>query len=167
MGTAVRQAGVADAEELTRLREVMISSVFGPIPDPSWQRPCIEAFRAALADPDGPLQGFVVDAPDEPGVLAACSVGVLERRLPSPSNPNGMHGYILNVATDARYRRQGHARAVVVATLDWLRSRGIARVDLHASTEGEPLYRRLGFHEPNGASLTMWLTAPAAHRPAR
>ncbi len=159
MGIAVRRAGVEDAEELTRLREVMISSVFGPIADSSWQQPCIEAFRAALADPDGPLQAFVTDATDEPGVLAACSVGVVERRLPSPSSPLGLHGYILSVATDCRYRRQGHARAVVVATLDWLRGRGIARVDLHASTEAEPLYRELGFHEPRGAALTAWLTS--------
>ena len=158
MGIAVRQAGVQDAEELTRLREVMISAL-GPITDYSWREPCTEALRVALAEPDGPLQAFVTDAPDEPGVLAACSVGVIQRRLPSPSNPVGMTAYILSVATDPRFRRRGHARAVVGATLDWLRSRGIARVDLHASDQGEALYREFGFHEPNGLALTAWLTS--------
>ena len=156
MGIAARQAVVEDAEELTRLREVMIGT-FGPILDYTWREPCIEAFRAALADPDGPLQAFVTDAPDAPGVLAASSVGVIQRRLPGPANPNGLTGYILSVATDARFRRQGHARAVVTATLDWLRVRGVPRVDLHASDEGESLYRDLGFHEPRGRALTAWL----------
>ena len=54
MGITARQAVVSDAEELTRLREVMIST-FGPIPDHSWREPCIAAFRTALADPAGPL----------------------------------------------------------------------------------------------------------------
>lgn len=156
MGIAVRQAVLADAAELTRLREVMITSQ-GPMLDTSWRLRCTEAFRAALADPDGPLQAFVTDAPDEPGVLAASSVGVIQQRLPGPSNPSGMTGYILSVATDPRFRRQGHARAVVTATLEWLRGCGIPRVDLHASDDGEQLYRELGFHEPRGIALTAWL----------
>lgn len=156
MGIAARQAVLSDAEELTRLREVMIST-FGPIPDRSWREPCIAAFRTALADPVGPLQAFVTDAPDQPGMLAACSVGVIQQRLPGPSNWTGQTGYILSVATDPRFRRQGHARAVVVATLDWFRARGVPRVDLHASDQGESLYRDLGFHEPRGVALTAWL----------
>lgn len=156
MGITARQAVVADAEELTRLREVMIST-FGPVPDHSWREPCIEAFRVALADPAGPLQAFVTDAPDQPGMLAACSVGVIQQRLPGPANWSGRTGYVLSVATDPRFRRQGHARAVVVATLDWFRDRGVPRVDLHASDQGESLYRDLGFHEPRGVALTAWL----------
>lgn len=157
MGIMARQGTVEDAEELTRLREVMISSL-GPITDHSWYAPCVAAFRVALADRDGPLQAFVTDAPDEPGLLAACSVGVIQQRLPSPSNPTGRTGYVLSVATDPRHRRQGHARAVVVATLDWFRGRGIERVDLHASQDGEHLYRGLGFLEPRGLGMTAWLS---------
>ena len=156
MGVTARQATVEDAEELTRLREVMISSL-APITDHAWRELCVEAFRDALADPDGPLQAFVTDAPDEPGVLAASSVGVIQQRLPGPSNPSGMTGYILSVATDERYRRQGHARAVVTATIDWMRDCGVPRVDLHASDDGEALYRDLGFQEPRGLALTAWL----------
>jgi ribosomal protein S18 acetylase RimI-like enzyme len=157
MGIVARRGSVEDAEELTRLRGVMIAAV-SPTLDDSWRKPCIEAFRDALADQDGALQAFVTDAPDEPGRLGACSVGVVQQRLPSPSNLVGVTGYILSVATDPRYRRQGHARVVVAATLDWFRGRGVERVDLHASEEGEPLYRDFGFHPPNGRALTTWLS---------
>lgn len=157
MGIVARRAVVEDAEELTRLREVMLS-IFGPVVDRSWWQPCVEAFETALADSDGPLQAFVTDAPDEPGVLASCSVGVIERRLPGPANPDGVTGYILSVATDPRFRRQGHARASVSATLDWMRDCGVPRVDLHASESGEPMYRDLGFNDPRGRAMTAWLT---------
>jgi GNAT superfamily N-acetyltransferase len=158
VGIVARRATVEDAQELTRLRAVMISSL-APITDNAWWEPCVTALQDALSDPDGPLQAFVTDAPDAPGVLASGSVGVLQRRLPSPSNPSGVTGYILSVATDERYRRRGHARVVVGATLDWLRDCGVSRVDLHASDDARPLYRDLGFREPRGLAMTAWLPA--------
>lgn len=160
MGTAVRRATPRDAAELTRLREVMLEGTGGRAGDGSWKAVCIAAFEEALAAPDGPLQAFVVDAADRPATLAACCVGVIQPRLPGPQNRSGLAGYILSVATDARYRRRGHARAVVTATMDWFRGRGVARVELHASEHAEGLYRRLGFKEPAGLALTAWLGPP-------
>jgi ribosomal protein S18 acetylase RimI-like enzyme len=165
MDVEVRRATVEDAAELTRLREVMLSSM-APLTDTSWRELCVATLQTLLADPDGPLQAFVVDAPDEPGVLASSSVGVIEQRLPSPHNPSGTIGYILNVATDPRYRRRGLGRAVVVATVDWLSDRGVDRVELHASNDGEPLYRELGFQEPRGLALIRWIKRkPPAQSP--
>ena len=43
------------------------------------------------------------------------------------------------------YRRQGAARALTEAAIDWARRRGCAVVRLIASQEAEPLYRGLGF----------------------
>ncbi|MFF9896668.1 GNAT family N-acetyltransferase [Streptomyces longispororuber] len=53
------------------------------------------------------------------------------------------------------YRRRGHSRAILNGLLDWFREREASRVDLHASREGEPLYRDLGFTEHPGPAL--WL----------
>jgi GNAT superfamily N-acetyltransferase len=160
MAIPVRRASAEDASELSRLREVMFSS-FGPTPDRSaWWDAAVDALREALADPEGLIQAFVVDAPGAAGELASCAVGIIERRLPSPHNPIGMSGYVLSVATDPRHRRHGYARAVMEATLDWFESRGIQRVELHASTDAEGLYREMGFHEPHGLALTRWAQRP-------
>jgi GNAT superfamily N-acetyltransferase len=78
-------------------------------------------------------------------MLAACAVGVIERRLGSPDNPSGEFGYVFNVATDPGYRRRGYSRACMEAVLDWYRQREVAKVELRASAEGEPLYLALGF----------------------
>jgi GNAT superfamily N-acetyltransferase len=147
MGAVVRRASVEDAWELTRLRRVMLKA-FQDIDDESWEYACKDTLEQALADPDGMIQAFVVDAGDFPGKLAACAVGVIQQRLPSPDNHSGLIGYIQSVSTDPDYRRRGYARAVVEAALEWLDSCGVPKTELAAPILGGEFYRGLGFCEP-------------------
>ncbi|MFE2940431.1 GNAT family N-acetyltransferase [Streptomyces sp. NPDC059255] len=155
-----RRATPADAGELVRLRTIMLDSVHGPDQDTAWQSPAAETLRTRLADPGGDLAAFVVDRPGDGPVravgadgaghlggtgLAACAVGAIEQRLGSPGNPLGLVGHVFSVATDPDLRRRGYSRACMEALLDWYRSRGVRKIDLHASEEGEPLYASLGF----------------------
>lgn len=161
MGVVVRRASVEDAWELTRLRRVMLKT-FQEIHDEAWEYACKDALEQALADPDGMIQAFVVDAGDFPGKLAACAVGVIQQRLPSPDNHSGLIGYIQSVSTDPDYRRRGYARAVVEATLEWLDSCDVPKTELSATTVGDDLYRELGFSEPRfGTHLSRRLPEPA------
>ncbi|PZF95081.1 GNAT family N-acetyltransferase [Micromonospora deserti] len=157
----VRRAGVADAEELIRLRGLMLAAVRGREPAPGpWQEHALRLARAQLGDPDGPAAAFVVDAPDLPGGLVACAYGVIENRLGGPDNPTGQTGYVYNVVTEPAHRRRGHSRACLLALLDWYRDRGVRRVDLRASPDGAPLYRQLGFRPASGTAMR--LAVPAA-----
>lgn len=161
MGVVVRRASIEDAWELTRLRRVMLKS-FQEIHDEAWEYACKDTFEQALADQDGMIQAFVVDAGDFPGKLAACAVGVIQQRLPSPDNHSGLIGYIQSVSTDPGYRRRGYARAVVEATLEWLDSCDVPKTELSATTMGDELYRELGFSEPRfGTYLSRRLPQPA------
>ncbi|WP_327323360.1 GNAT family N-acetyltransferase [Streptomyces sp. NBC_01210] len=139
-----RRATPADAEELVRLRKVMQDSHLGPSPDVSWQPAAVETLRKKLADSDADadLTAFVVE---RPGGLAACAVGTIEYRLGGPGNPRGTTGYVFSVATDPDLRRRGYSRACMEALLGWFRERGVSRIDLRASSDGEPLYASLGF----------------------
>jgi len=47
------------------------------------------------------------------------------------------------------------------ALLDWFKTDGITRVDLHASQFGIEIYRKLGFCEPKYPELTWRLPATA------
>ena len=161
MGAVVRRASVEDAWELTRLRRVMLKN-FQEIHDEAWEYACKDAFEQALADPDGMIQAFVVDAGDFPGKLAACAVGVIQQRLPSPDNHSGLIGYIQSVSTDPDYQHRGYARAVVESTLEWLDSCDVPKTELTATTVGDDLYRDLGFSEPRfGTYLSRRLPQPA------
>ncbi|MEV6651013.1 GNAT family N-acetyltransferase [Streptomyces sp. NPDC051219] len=140
-----RRATARDAVEVVRLRKVMQDSLAGPHPDVSWQPASVEALRTKLADPDGDLTAFVVDHPERTGGLAACAVGTIEYRLGGPVNPDGMVGYVFSVATDEDQRRRGYSRACMEGLLGWYRERGVRKIDLRASAQGELLYASLGF----------------------
>lgn len=137
----------------------MLAAVRGSAPAPGrWQEVALDSLRQRLADPHGSLAAFVVDKPDTHGELAACAVGTIECRLGAPDNPSGETGYVFNVVTDPDCRRRGYSRACMTALLDWYRQRGVARVDLRASTEGEPLYRALGFAATGDPAMRLVIT---------
>jgi ribosomal protein S18 acetylase RimI-like enzyme len=62
---------------------------------------------------------------------------------------------ILNVYTRRDSRRQGHARRLMQAAIDWCRARGIDTIVLHASPDGRALYESPGFAATNEMRLVL------------
>jgi GNAT superfamily N-acetyltransferase len=144
--SAVRQAVEYDLVELLRLRALLFEDLGGDFFNPAtadggW----LDALAVVLKEQltDDTVRVLVVDGDD--GGLAACGIGTIEQRLPGPHLTNGRIGHVIGVITDPSHRRHGHSRAIMRALQDWFRDREASRVDLHASREGEPLYRSLGF----------------------
>ena len=75
---------------------------------------------------------------------------------PWPANPHDPcieRALILNVYTEAEFRRRGVARQVMAAILNWIKAHGLRGVNLHASAEGRHLYEALGFKPTNEMRL--------------
>jgi GNAT superfamily N-acetyltransferase len=68
-------------------------------------------------------------------------------RLPSPASPTGEEGYVVNVYTAPRWRRQGVGSALMEAMVEEARRLKLGRLRLHTSEEGRKLYSRFGFRE--------------------
>jgi ribosomal protein S18 acetylase RimI-like enzyme len=144
-----RLATRADAPEVARLAALMYASM-GVVTDSEWLAHAASAFARRAGDD---LVAYVVDRPQgEPGLVAS-GVGMVSPRLPSPHNPDGRVGYIQWVATEPAFRRRGLARQVLLGLLQWFEGRGVPVVELHATPEGEPLYRALGFGEEGAVAL--------------
>jgi ribosomal protein S18 acetylase RimI-like enzyme len=141
----VRRAVPEDAEEVLRLRQVMLDSLASAAGSTDWHMESLPTLRAALAEPDGDFGAFVVDRPERAGTLAALVVGTVEYRIGRAGNPLGTVGYVFSVATDPDARRRGYARACMDALLEWFRARGVRQVQLTTSPEAEPMYASLGF----------------------
>ena len=76
--------------------------------------------------------------------------------LPRPGTLQGSsEAYVLNVYTEREHRRTGVARAIMESIVDWSRGQGVARITLHASKEGGPLYESLGFEVSNEMRLKL------------
>ncbi|OIJ86217.1 GNAT family N-acetyltransferase [Streptomyces colonosanans] len=153
----VRRAVPEDAEELLRLRQVMLDSVFSAGSDTQWQAESLPTVRHRLAIPDGGFAAFVVDHPERLGALAALAAGTLEYRIGRKGNPHGRVGHVFSVATDPGMRRHGYARACMESLLDWFREEDVRQVDLNASAEAEPLYASLGFVRKPDPSMRLEL----------
>jgi ribosomal protein S18 acetylase RimI-like enzyme len=141
---SVRDATAADIPDLVELRgllfAVMADGWGPPTAGAGWQQACATAFAAQLADER--MRVLVIDGDGE---LAACGLGVVDQRLPSPYNASGLVGHVFGIVTRPGYRKRGYARAIVTGLLGWFDGRGLTRVDLNASADGQSLYRSLGF----------------------
>ncbi|PSL01614.1 ribosomal protein S18 acetylase RimI-like enzyme [Haloactinopolyspora alba] len=152
----VRAATEADIGELVRLRVVFAEAMGGsfnpPSADSRWRDNCAAVLAGQLAAET--MRILVVDGTSG---LAACGYGTIEQWVPGPHLPHGRIGHVMGVVTDPEHRRLGHARTIMDGLLEWFREQRIPRVDLHASADGEPLYRKLGFTEHPDLSMS-WRT---------
>jgi ribosomal protein S18 acetylase RimI-like enzyme len=139
----VRPARTTDGPEIVRLAAAMYSAMGVEADSDEWRRVALGA--AERADGTGDTLVVVAEDPRVPGRLAAIAGAVIVRRLPGPANLAATAGYIQWVSTEPAWRRRGLARLVVSALLAWLDGRDVAVVELHATVDGEGLYRSLGF----------------------
>ncbi|WNM34880.1 GNAT family N-acetyltransferase [Streptomyces sp. Li-HN-5-11] len=153
----VRRAEPGDAEEVLRLRQVMIDSMVAADRSTDWHTESLPTLREKLAEPDGAFVAFVVDHPEQPGALAALVAGTLDYRIGRAGNPLGTVGYVFSVATDPGTRRRGYARACMDSLLEWFRERGADRVQLTTSAQAASLYASLGFRPKPDPLLELWL----------
>lgn len=120
--------------------------------EPAWRAGTEEWFAAHADDPSCCL--VVVE---RDGEVVAGAMGAIIEATPGPSAPDGRRVHVSNVCTLPAHRGRGHARRVVEAVIDWARAEGIARVELHASADGEHLYESLGFVPAQAPSMRLSL----------
>ncbi len=110
-----------------------------------------EAFlRSSI--PLGTYRGWLAEARER--VIAGVGIAILPWPG-SPDDPAPRRGWIINVYTDPEFRRQGLARRLMNALVDWCRESGFANVSLHASVFGRPLYEDMGFRQTNEMRLRL------------
>jgi len=143
----LREATVGDVHAVAQHRVAMFRDM-GVLPEA--EADALAASSAAFlarAIPSGDYRGWIAERDGE--VIAGAGV-VLRPLLPRPGHlDGGVEAYVLNVYTEPAHRRRGIARALMEAVLTWCRSEQVARVTLHASDEGRPLYLTLGFAGTN------------------
>ncbi|WP_433113755.1 GNAT family N-acetyltransferase [Micromonospora sp. CA-246542] len=107
----------------------------------------VRAYAGPLGFPDGPLDARVdreldftyPDVVRLAAVIDGKTVGTCTLSLGT-----GV-GALYSTTTDADYRRRGIATALILESLRIVRESGRRIVTLQASSDGEPVYRRIGF----------------------
>lgn len=111
--------------------------------DTTWQTNAARHFRSVLSS--GDAIAAVVDDPETPSRLLACGVMAFDRRIPGPTSPTGLVGYLSSMSTEPAWRGRGLGRLVLSLLTAEGQRLGLARIDLHATASGKPLYVAAGF----------------------
>lgn len=152
-GPPARLAELSDIAELVRLRAEMFASMGIELENKSWQLDAAEHYERKLSN--GAVVGAVVDRPNATGIgtgIGIASGGVVSflDQIPSPTRPFNTIGHISSMFTEPAHRNAGLATKVLDLLLEQIRRRGVTIVELHATPEGEKLYRSRGFSERIG-----------------
>ncbi|BAZ27381.1 putative acetyltransferase [Kalymmatonema gypsitolerans NIES-4073] len=102
-------------------------------------------YKAFVAEVDGAIVGS-----------ASCQLYTIKGLYPNILKQQSRKtGYIWGVYVEPCYRRQGIAKQLTNATVNYLKGIGCTRVRLDASVMGKPVYESLGFSNGNGMQLDL------------
>lgn len=151
--TTIGQAHAADIDELIELRLAYLTDDFGALTP--LQRDSLPTELAPYLQEHLDRDLFAFVARDEGGRIACCAWLLMVPKPPSPRFPHGRTGVLFNVYTRPERRRQGLAKRVMRTLLDEARSQSLDVVELHATDDGYPLYRQLGFDDDSSTHRPM------------
>jgi GNAT superfamily N-acetyltransferase len=140
-------ADADDAAALADLREEMFFSMALRQFAPEWIETSTQYFSAALADGSE----LAAIARTNGGEVVSSAVASIRSMPPVPNYPRGVNAYVHSVSTLPGFRRRGISRRLMEYLLDELRRRNVERAELHATAQGESVYRALGFVERTGS----------------
>ncbi len=137
-------AGIDDISELVRLRIAYMIDDFGSITE--YERHCMEEqlpdyFERRLGKE---LIAFVARA--EGRLVAAAYLLIIEKPA-NPFLPNGLDSEVLSVYTEDEYRGQGICTQLMKNMIEYARENKLCRIDLMATEEGYPIYKKVGFED--------------------
>ena len=138
------EASKDDIKELVRLRIAYMIDDFGGISD--HEKECMEKqlpdyFTRKLGNE---LIAFI--AKDDNQIVSVAYLHIIEM----PANSillNGLYGEVLNVYTEPEYRGKGLCTQLIKNLIEYGKKRGLGRVDLSATKEGYPIYKKVGFFD--------------------
>jgi len=146
-----RLATAADAPVIASHRAKMFRDM-GDLPPDQFQNMVAAARRdltALLAA--GTYVGWLAAPTADPATVIAGAGIQLRPMLPRPGKSirEGPEAIVVNVYTEPDWRRRGVARCLMERIIEWSRLHQVAKLVLHASTDGRPLYEQLGFAATN------------------
>lgn len=143
MDVGIGQATLSDIGQLIELRLAYLTDDFGKLSDEQVLQLREELPGYLQRHLGWDLLGFVARSEDD--LIVSCAWLLFVEKPPSPRFPNGRTGVLFNVYTVPEYRRQGLARRTMGALIEEAYRRKLDVLELHATEDGYPLYRSLGF----------------------
>ena len=88
--------------------------------------------------------------------MAAAYLLIIEKPA-NPFLPNGLDGEVLSVYTESEYRGKGICTQLMKNMIEFAKENKLCRIDLMATDEGYPVYKKVGFEERTQKYIDMRL----------
>lgn len=142
----LREIGPNEIELLTKYRMAYLTEMQGE-QSSEYQKNLSEElniyFKEALAE-----KRFFAYMAELKGEILSFGAMVI-KKIPGDFNQSFyLEGDILNMYTIPQARRQGISALILQKLIDEAGKRGISKISLHTTKDGEKLYRKFGFSEP-------------------
>lgn len=141
---SIRFEVCADSDILLALRREVLADVFCiDTSGPGIDR-LVEANRAYYSRhlADGSHYALVVRNGDD---ICGCGAVCFYDEMPSPDNPSGLCGYLMNIYIRPVYRKRGLAHELVAHLVAECRRRDAGKIYLETTGAARHLYRTAGF----------------------
>lgn len=147
MKVSVRKVGPDEFDALMEWRMRVLQEVF-PISE-NEDRSAVRAnnesyYKKHLAD-DSHTACFAVDSDSRQ--IVGCGGICYQEEMPSPDNPSGTNGYLMNIYTVYEYRGRGIGRKIVEFLIEDAISRGTDKIYLESSSTAKQFYHEIGFSD--------------------
>lgn len=93
------------------------------------------------------------------GLVAGIGSVHLQAKPGNFKNPSGKWGYIMNMYTVPAFRRKGICKGILNALVEEASQHGITGFELHATHEGEMVYKQEGFSIHNEPTYRKFIWA--------
>lgn len=133
---------ITDISELLKWRREVIENVFGEEPSDELMK-SNEAFYIRHITQGNHL-AFVASYNGEEG---GCGAVCFTEELPSPDNPSGKCGYLMNIYVRSEFRAHGIAHTIVTRLIEEALLRDCGKIYLETTDDGRPVYESLGFKD--------------------
>lgn len=98
---------------------------------------------------------FVAFIAEYEGIVASAGGLVIRYQPGNYTVPMGKTGYILSMYTLPEYRKNGLGSMIFEKLIEYGKSVNIEKFELHATNDGEPIYRKYGFIPPHDVWLEL------------
>lgn len=127
---------------LMKWRAEVLKEVFGEIPDARLLVANRQYYCAHIAD--GTHIAFVAESDGEE---CGCGSVCFSDELPSPDNPTGRCGLLMNIYVSKAFRNRGIAHSIVQRLVDESIARGCGKITLETTPAGRSVYLSMGFED--------------------
>ena len=142
----IREIGTSEVELLTTYRMAYLTEMQGEQSEEyqlKLQKELTDYFTQALAE-----NRFFAYLAELKGEILSFG-GMVIKKIPGDfSQSSYLEGDILNMFTVPFARRKGISAMILQQLINEAKNRGISKISLHTSKDGEKLYRKFGFCEP-------------------